>query len=409
MNRPAILAAGILLVFVGPATAQSPDVLYTWDHALGPVAGDSVEGWSSGGANIPALSNATDGVLTITESAAGGDWNISDHFNVAKESAAHNLASPTNLAFDFGGIDLLGLDTIAFDIQHDGAGTYNGQARFQPDDGGGCCGFYTVPLSVAPGPQTVVVDLNASGMSPAEFKYVRSFGLEIFGNAEASPLTWSLSEIRSGGTPLVQRTIADHSLGLENAVVKFDELAIQDSTGTESQDGLSIVGDALRWIDLGGTGDPGDESGGAVAWGNNNALAVDFLARPLDTSNYSSAVVRMAATPGSGGANLVDVQFFAQYADRAIQNADANVASFAFQAPGLQTLAADGQFHDLVFPLGGLVDLDLVQWLGVNLSPHAGGNLQIQVASVTLIPEPASGLLLLLAGGGVMATRRSAN
>lgn len=376
--------------------AQSPSVIYTWDYGIGSFGGPNVEEWAPAfGAQSPTLSNATDGTLTVTEVALGGDFAISDGFNYAKESAARSNLSGR---FDFGGLDLLGLDTIEVDISHNGTGSIGGQVFLQPDGGGGCCGFYTGGFSLNPGANTVSIDLNSMGMSANEFKYVRALGIQIFGHAEPSPVTYEISEIRAGGTPLTERVIADHSLGLQNAVVKFDNSGIAGSTGVDNQDGLSVLENSLRWVDL------GNGPGGAVAWGNGNALAVDFLSRPLDLSNYQYAKVTMKATPGAGAVNELGVQFYAQYADRDAPN------EFAFGGTH-QTLAVDGMFHELLFPLSALGadgDLDLTQWIGINLDPHDGGNIDIRVQSVVLtsVPEPSSMAALCLGVVAWVARRR---
>ncbi|MGL4512472.1 MAG: PEP-CTERM sorting domain-containing protein [Lacipirellulaceae bacterium] len=379
------------------ALAQSPGVLYTWDHAFGAGAGANTEGWSFGfGSNAgTTVSNGTDGVLTITEASAGLDWAVTDGFNNYKESAARsNLGG----AFAIGGADFLGLDGLEFDIQHNGTGAINGQVFLQPDDGSGCCAFRTQPITVNPGgPQTLSVDLNAFGLTPGEFKYVRAMGIQIFGNAEAAPLTWQLSEIRSTGTPLTTRVIADHTTGsLQNAVVKFDNTGINGSTGTDNQVGLQNLGDGLRWVDL------ANGPGGAVAWGNGNVQAVGYGSRTMDLSNYDFATVRMRATGGAGADPTLNVQFYAQHADRADNN------EFDFQSIDL-VLPVDGQFYDLVFPISAFVDKDLTQWIGLNLQTHAG-NMDIRVASVVLsqIPEPASMVIMSLGAVCGLGLRRRA-
>lgn len=356
-----------------------------------------------GGANVPTLSNAIDGVLEITESAPGGSWSIVDDFNVIKESAARDDLSGR---YGFGGLDLTGLDSIEFDVSHSGVSEVFGQVFLQPNTAGGCCSFLTAPISVQPGAaQTVSVNLSDFGISPIEQQYIRTIGFEVFGHGEG-PLDWEISEIRSVGSGLTERVIADHSTGsLENAVVKFDDLGIQGSGGTDNQTGLSNLGDGLRWIDLGGTGDPGDESGGAIAYGNNGALAVTFDSRPLDLSNYDTATVaaRAIAEPGANpGAPSVELEFFAQYANRATGN------EFDFQDAGILSLPTDGSVYELDFPLSGLTDMDLVQWVGLNVSPHEGGRVDIRIESVVLsvIPEPATIGLLATAIAPVLSARR---
>lgn len=392
-----MLAAVVGSVAVaGVASAQTPGVLYSWDHSYGSALGSSIEGWSYGfGAGATTLGNASNGVLTVTESVAGGDWAISDGFNVAKESAANASGG----FFDFGGTDLSGLTEFELDIAHNGSTSISGQLFFQPDNGSGCCGFLTSSsFTVNPGSMnTVSVNLAGSGITADQLEHVRAIGVQIFGHAEPAPLTWEISELRTTGPGLSQRVIADYTTApanLANAVVKFDNLAISGAPLADSQNGLSLFSNSLRWIDLGGTGDAGDESGGAVAWGNGNKLAVDFTSRPLDISNYDFAEVTMKATPGAGGASEVGVQFYAQYADRAANN------GFAYGGTSL-VLPADGQYHTLAFPLAalGASGLDLTQWIGLNLDPHAGGSLQIQVESVVLttIPEPTAAVLMALA------------
>lgn len=394
LRRWAAGLTGIAAMSLGTmvqVAAQTPGALYTWDHAFGVSAGSNLEGWSGGGTNVPTLDNDTDGVLSIVESAAGGDWEIAESFNIIKESAVRDDFSETGY-FDFGGLDLTGLDGIEVDLGHDGANPINGQLFVQGDDGGGCCSFQAAGFTIDPGSaQTISLDFDTAGVSDAQQKYIRSMGIQMFGNSEPAPLTWNVSEVRSVGDRLNERVIADHTGGgLENAVVKFDNLGINGAPSADNQNGLSNLDGTLRWVDFGGTGEAGDESGGAVAWGNNNALAVDYLSRPLDLSGYNFAVVRMKATPGMDAASEVGVQFYTQYANRATPD------EFAFQSTDL-TLPADGEFHDLAFPLDSFTDMDLTQWIGVNLHPHAGGSLQVQIESVILrVPEPATGWMLFV-------------
>lgn len=379
------------------ACAQSPGIIYTWDHSFGAGLGANIEGWTGGGTNPPVLSNTIDGALTLTESVAGGAWSAGDSFNSVKESAAANGGG----VFSLGGIDLLGLDTLEFDITHNGSNPLNGQIYLQPNNGGGCCGFFTSQFSALPGvTNTVTVDLNGIGMTDADRKFVRALGLQVYANSEAAPLTWQIHEIRSGGTPLTERVIVDYTTAppaLGQAVVKFDATAITGGA-TDTQNGLSIVDNSLRWVDLGGG------PGAAIAWGNGNAQTVTFNSNPIDISNYDVAKVVMKATPGIGADGVVDVQFYAQYADRDANN------GFAFGGI-TQTLVADGQYHELTYSLSALNaggDLDLTRWLGINLASHVG-NMQIQVQSIILstnIPEPGSVLLGMTAVGVCSVIRR---
>ena len=211
--------------------------------------------------------------------------------------------------------------------------------------------------------------------------------------------TYEISEIRALGTPASERVIADHSLGLENAVVQFDNDGVIGNDGGDSnQTGLSSVGGTLQWIDN-GDADPALGPGGAIAWGNNNSLAVTFDSRPIDISNYTTAEVTIVATGAAGAVSEIGVEFFATHADRESGNA------FAFAGTSL-LLPVDGVERTLEFSLADLaggtgpVDLDLVQWIGINVDPHAGGDILFNVSSVVLttIPEPSALGLIALAG-----------
>jgi hypothetical protein len=70
-------------------------------------------------------------------------------------------------------------------------------------------------------------------------------------------------------------------------------------------------------------------------------------------------------------------------------------------------LTIDGQFHDLIFPLAGLTDLNVVDLTGMNLGAHPN-TVTINVDSITFVPEPASalGLVVLGCAGAMRRARR---
>jgi Mannanase, galactose-binding domain-like/PEP-CTERM motif len=385
-----VASVGLLAFMCSPAMAQLPGEIYTWDQSYGESVGPDVEGWYySFGNNPVTLDNVTDGVLTVTES-TDLDWAINDSFNRIRESSAPN---------DFGGLDLTGLDTLELLIGHNGTQTYGGQIYMQTPNPG-CCDF-DVPggFSVNPGaPQVVSVPL--SGLTADKISWIRTIGIQMFDHSWSSdgPLTWTIEEVRSAGTPLKERYLSPEETAndLDGAVVKFDSAAIAGASD-DSPTGLSTIandlgGQALRWVD-GGNG-----SGAAIAWGNgrDGYNAVQYDTRPYDLRNYDYVDVRIRAQAGAGADPSVDVQFYFQTTD-----------AYTYQSAGDLTLDADSQYHILTFPLSAITNLGDVQWHGINLGPHAG-NMDIRVDYVRFysVPEPSSLVLFGIAACAAVGFRR---
>jgi hypothetical protein len=100
----------------------------------------------------------------------------------------------------------------------------------------------------------------------------------------------------------------------------------------------------------------------------------------------------MSAT---GADPTVGVQFYMQTG-----------SGFTYQALN-GTLTADGQFHDLTFPLAAITARDFVDTNGINLSSHAS-DLVIRVDSVIYsVPEPAAMSLLAAVILAQLAPRRA--
>ena len=367
------------------SSAQSPSAIYTWD---GPP---SVENWVVNfGSNAATLDNAIPGELTITETGSvGQDLAISDGANRVRESAQAGT----------GGTDLTGLDYLEFDLGHNGTGNIPVQFFVQASTG-----FSFVPLgpdlNVAPGVNTYQVPL--SGLTPAQAVYIRTMGFNARDHVATGNVTWTLREVRSGGTPLTTRNLITHDTGtaeggLQGAIVNFDAAAVQGNNGGQNQTGLSHNASgtgSLQWTDLGGS------NGAAISWGNGTAWNGNtFNSRSTDLSNYDTMTIRISALDLANGGGTVSLQAFFQ---------TNNFAFAAAEGGATRTLPIDGQFHELTFSLAALANMDAVDLTGINLGAHAG-NLVMNVDSIRfdVIPEPASLGLLVVAGGAlVRRTRR---
>jgi hypothetical protein len=222
---------------------------------------------------------------------------------------------------------------------------------------------------------------------------MRTIGVNIRDHAAQGNLVWTLQEVRSVGPAATSRFIADHNGGaadFDGAIVNFDAGAVLGNNGGQNNTGLSIVGGALQWTDLGGG------PGAALAYGNGSQnSAGSFNARPVDLSNYDQVTVRMSAT---GADASVGVQFYMQTG-----------TGFTYQSQN-GTLPVDGTFHDLVFPLAGVNDRSYVDTSGVNLFAHAS-DLIVNIDSIqySVIPEPTSVSLLAFGLIGWLAFRRRAS
>ncbi len=357
------------------ASAQSPSVLYTWDHSFGEAVGNNTEGWSKAfGTNAITLDNAIDGTLTITETGdVGTGWASSDSYNRIKESF-----NP----LDYGGIDLTGLSSLEVNLGHSGPNPVGLQVYTQATNASTYVGLANI--SVLPGAaQTFSIPL--SGMTPLQISAMRTIGLNVFDHVADGNLTWQINEVRSAGVPLVSRIIANHDDGaadLDGALVNFDDSAIIGHTSGQNNTGLSVntVDGALQWDETAGG------PGAAITWGNGNNLVelTDFAARPLDASNYLFAKVRVRVQSTVPGEN-VPVQYYLQ------------TRGYNYNDAGDQNIPADGQYHELTFPLSGVSNLAEIQWHGIEFGPHTGQTrYRVDYVIYTSVPEPTSALMLLV-------------
>jgi hypothetical protein len=391
MGRFGVVASVALFMSIVAAPAllaQSPSALYTWDASGNPSP--NVENWAKNfGTNTVTLDNSTTpGALTITETGtAGEDIAITDGANRVRESSISSG----------GGTDLTGLDYLEFDLGHSGSAPIDVQFFVQAS-----AGFNLVSLgpnlTVTPGVHTYQVPLSA--LTADQAVYVRTMGFNTRDHLAQGNVTWTLGEVRAGGTPLTSRNLITHDNGtveggLQGAIANFDLAAIQGNNGGQNQTGLSHNASgsgSLQWTDLGGS------QGAAISWGNGTAWNGNtFNNRTTDLSNYQTVTIRISADDPNDGGGTVGFQLFFQKNNFAFQAADGGAA---------QNIVIDGGFQEFTFSLAGLTDMNVVDLTGLNLAAHAQ-NLIINVDNIQFnVPEPTTATALMLGGAVVLLRRR---
>jgi hypothetical protein len=368
------------------ARAQSPGAIYTWNGT------GNIEQWfrSFGSAGSTAsLANSTPGELTITETSgtAGLGQAFSDDFNRVREL-------PTAPS---GGLDLTGLSALQFDIGQSGAGNISVQFYVQASVSSTFVALGP-DVTITPGLNTYQVPLTS--LTANQAVYVRTIGMNIRDHTGVGNVTWSVQEVRSVGPALTSRTLANFDGtvegGLQGAIVNFGNAGVTGNNGGQNQTGLSWNSagtGSLQWTS------PAGGAGGAISLGNGTAWNGNtFNNRTADVSNYERMIVRMKATEtttSDGGS--VNVQSFFQ------KN---NFGSF--QSPGTDALPIDGQYHDLVFNIVGLTDMNVVDQTGLNIGTHTD-ELTFDVDNIMfMVPEPSSAVLLLGGFLGFGLARRRA-
>jgi hypothetical protein len=325
------------------------------------------------------LDNAVPGALRLIETGvAGEDIAFSDGANRIRES----------LTAGSGGTDVTGLDYMEFDLGHNGSGPIQVQFYVQASTG-----FTFVPLgpdvAVTPGMNTYQVPLT--GLTPNQAVYLRTMGFNVRDHFAEGNVTWTLEEVRAGGTPLIQRDLITHNIGtpeggLQGLYANFDLTAIQGNNGGQNQTGFShdpSGNGSVEWTDLGG------QQGAAVSWGNGTAWAGNtFNNREADLSNYERVLVRISATDPNNGGGVLGMNSFIQANNFAFQS---------IQGGAGQNIPIDGKFHNVTWSLAGMNNMNGVDNFGLNLFAHPQ-NLIINVDLIRFtVPEPASLSLLALA------------
>jgi hypothetical protein len=382
---------GTLSLMAAQAKAQSPGVIYTWDATgLGPT---STEQWfrNFGAASTAATFSVNPaGSLSIAETstALGGSQAFSDDFNRIRESSVSGN----------GGLDLTGLQFLEFDMGHNGVNPVNVQFFTQATPGATFVALGP-DIAITPGVNTYQVPLT--GLTPDQQVYMRTIGFNIRDHAAEGNLTWQVAEVRSAGTPLAQRNLATFDNGsaeggLQGLIVNFDGASVAGNSG-QNQTGLShnaAGSGSVQWTDVAGG------NGAAVSLGNGTAFAGNtFNNRETDLSNYTSMLVRISATDAGGGGGEIAFNTFFQANNFAI-----------FENPeggATKSIPIDGQFHDVVFDLTGLTNMNAVDQTGINLVAHPQ-QLTMNIDLIQFngpVPEPTT-LLGLSAAAVIVGLRR---
>src|SRR5215211_1884635 len=212
--------------------AQTPGVLYTW-----PVGTQDWFKNFGAGSTSATLSNSG-GALQITETSAtpGGSQAFSDGFNTIRD------ASVLFGSGCCGGIDLTGLSSLEFDMGHSGPNPVNVQFFTQATPGSN---YFALGPDLAIAPGSATYSLPLTGLSADAITYMRTIGINIRDHAADGNVAWTLSELRSAGTPLTTRTIADHNGGaadFDGVICNFDCGAISGGNGGQNNSGIAIVG-----------------------------------------------------------------------------------------------------------------------------------------------------------------------
>jgi hypothetical protein len=285
---------------------------------------------------------------------------------------------------------------MEFDLGHNGSGPINVQFFVQ-----GSTAFTFVALgpdiAVTPGLNTYQVPLT--GLTADQAVYLRTMGFNA--RAHSADVTWTLGEVRTGGTPLTTRTLISHDTGtaeggLQGALINFDNAAVQGNNGGQNQTGLShnpAGSGSLQWTDLGGS------QGAAISWGNGTALNGNtFNNRTTDLSNYDTVTIRISADDPANGGGTVGFNLFFQKNNFAFEAAEGGAG---------RNIVIDGGFQEFTFALAGLTNMNVVDQTGINLFAH-GQNLVIDVDSIRfdVVPEPTSAAIMGAAMGLIGLSRR---
>jgi len=374
MWRLTTLVAACVLGIGGTAWAQTPEVVYSWSGTsranwllydrtiLEPILGP--------GYNKAAMS-VVDGNLVVTETGVGSAvgmpiWILEGH-NYARENY-----------FAKGNHDVTGLDYLEIDLRHNSTtATVNVNLFLQAIETEDVVVNNGAPFPVAPGLNTLRFPLSL--LTPRQQTSLKTYIIIPEAHAAVGNLTWTITEVRTVGTPLAYRDVVTNDLGsvddgIDGAFpLKSDDMAaIVGNAGLVSQEGLTrnpAGSGSLQWTDRGGDGSTGSESGASIGWGNGNGwrnaqpgsptAGNSYNQRISDFSNYDRMTVRIAARDAVNPAGAVGIESLFYLTE--------------FDPPTVlpsQSLPTDGEYRDVVYDLSSVTYLKNIWHWGIDVAPH---------------------------------------
>ena len=384
MRQVWCLAVMLALIGNGIATAQTPGIVYEWAGAH-PEDTSLTKQWKAWGVNTQpgtgtnaATISAATGDLVVTEigtglpggGVVGGTLWIFDDWNTPRENAP-----------DKGNLDLTGLQYLEIDLKHNSpTGTVNVDFMLHVQETESVNIFSGPAWLVGNSVTTMLFPLNL--LTPRQQASVKAIFALPQDHAALGNLTWTISEVRSVGTPLTVRDIVTNNLGspddgLDGAfpLNTSDMLAIVGNTGVANQVGLSrnpSGSGSLQWTDRGGTGIEGDESGASIGWGNgagwrsaqpgSPTSGNSYNERIADFSNYDRMTVRISALDAVNPTGTVGIEGVFLLTDDEPVPPPTILSS--------QNVTTNGQYHDLVYDLSSVSFLKNVMNWGLDVAPH---------------------------------------
>lgn len=400
MHKSFVLVVCSFLFVSSVAFAQSPGVLYTFPGNPGSITNWTVTNYDIGHLIAPSITwgsataSGLGGNLVITENgdgsgagstpgAVGGTWFITDPTNYPMESGFYAPGSP----YEKGNLDVTGLQYIEIDVKNNlPSGTVNVDFSVSTIETENT--VIVNPTSTPVGSTLTTVRFPISLLGPRQQTNVKQIAFEPQTHTAQGNLTWTVTEVRTTGTPLAYRDIVTNNAGSPDDGIDgafplntSDMLAIVGNTGSVSQLGFSrnpSGSGSLQWTDKGGTGDIGSESGASIGWGDGSgwrsaqpgspSSGNSYNERMSDFSNYDRMTVRISALDALNLAGTVGIEGIFEAGD---PNGDSAGGPTPPTVLTSQNLLTNGQYFDLVYDLSSVTFLKNVFHWGIDVAPHA--------------------------------------